>query len=149
MQSIVEKEPPLPDNYTEPQKITWQVPHILKSISIDGNGFTHRDIRQGGMRQLDSTIEVSFSNEPVPEEPIFVVRGTSQINFADTTINVVTDAVDLPEFKLVPSDPTAAEYLAKVGQKVMIHFRCVLDGMHTKGLKRNIFRTVRQFIILP
>lgn len=117
----------IPPPETTTRKLTFAVPHILKSIDVDQNGFTDRLVREGGSRQIDFETVVGFSETPVENEPTFVVRVTNQLNFAGSIINVINDETLLENgFRLVPTVPTASEYFALIGSRLQVNLSCVL-----------------------
>lgn len=142
--------PALPGPTTKKRQITFTVPHILKSISLDADGFYHREVREGGPRQVECESTQEYSETPVENEPTFVVRATNQINFAKSIINVINDEVELSNgFRLVPTSPTATEYLAKAGTRVQIGSVCTRDATLSEQQGKSIYRIGRQFIVLP
>jgi hypothetical protein len=140
--------PPLPEKTSVIERYTFTVPHILKSITKDKNGFTHRDVREGGLKQLDFECVTEFSDKPVEETP-FSVRVTNQLNFAGSVINVINDEIVLDDFRLVPTVPTAKQYLASVGKRVLVMFSCSPDAALTNQQGKQIYRIYRAFITLP
>ncbi len=142
--------PPLPDKSSTTRKLTFTVPHILKSLTIDDAWFKHPDLRQGGPRQIDFETEIEYSDKAADErDKVFSIRATNQINFADHVINVINDAIDLPNFRLVPTSPTASEYLAKVGERVMVSFNCKAHRPLSEQQGKTIYQIARIFITLP
>lgn len=143
-----EEKPPLPAKSVSTVTATWKVPHVLKAISQDESGFTHREVREGGDRQVELTSETEFSEQETDEQ-VFSIKATNQLNFAGSTIDVLNDEVVLKDFRLVPTSPTASEYLSKVGTKVLIRFSCRIENLHTKQQKKSIYQIDRVFITLP
>jgi hypothetical protein len=133
----------LPKQEPRKETLTFQVPYILKSIVLDENGFTHREVREGEFRQIEHESTVEWSDTELDERnQLFVVRVTNQLNFSGAIINVINDEIALSNgFRLVPTVPTASEYLAKVGTRQMIAFMCRWD--------KTRFRIDRTFIIVP
>lgn len=127
---------------------TFQVPHILKSITKDEAGFFHKEIREGGSRQVEFETVTEFTEEKKEETP-FEVKVTNQLNFYGSVINVINDEVVLEDFRLVPTVPTTSEYLAQVGKRTLVKFSCTLDSQWTKQMEKNIYRVTRSFITLP
>lgn len=142
--------PPLPEKSSTTRELTFPVPHILKSFSIDDAGFRHQDVRQGGPKQIDFTTEVEFSDTPVDEkDQVFVIRATNQFNFGNQVIQVINDKIEEQGFRLVPTSPTASEYLAKVGERVMASFNCRVHRSLSEQQKKTIYQITRIFIDLP
>lgn len=144
--------PPLPQPTTKRQKkLTFTVPHILKSISFDEAGFYHREIRDGGPRQIEYELTQEYADEPASEkEQIFGIRATNQLNFGGSIINVINDEVVLENgFRLVPTSPTASEYLSKVGQRVQLSSVSTRDTTLSDQQGKDIYRIGRSFIVLP
>lgn len=147
-------EPTLPQPISTKQNLTFTVPHILKSISLDENGFTHRDVREGGPRQIEYETTHEYSLEPVTKEDVFTIKATNQLNFAGSTIKVLNDEVVLANgFRLVPTSPSATEYLRLVGTKQLVHFNHVqVDKNHLPEdwpEDKPLYKTGRIHIILP
>lgn len=143
-------EQALPEPSSSTKKLTFTVPHILKSISKDEDGFTHRDVREGGPRQIDFTTKVEFSETPVDESAeVFTIRATNQLNFGGAIINVINDEVLLPGFQLVPTAPTATEYLSKVGSEVMVSSVTSRHRQLSELHGKEIYRITRIFVTLP
>lgn len=135
--------PELPAKESRTKTLSFTVPHILKSISLDEGGNFHRDVREGGIRQVEHEIETEWYREEVKED-VFRFRATNQLNFMGAIIDVINDEIELSNgFRLVATEPTASDYLSKVGTRVIISFMC------RKDVKRNIFRIDRVFIKLP
>lgn len=142
--------PPLPEKSSTTRELTYTVPHILKSLTIDDAGFKHPDLRQGGPRQIDFETEIEYADAPADERnQVFAIRATNQINFADHVINVINDQIELRGFRLVPTSPTASEYLAKVGTRAMVSFSCRAHRQFSEQQGKPIYQIVRIFIVLP
>lgn len=140
---------PLPATETKVVTLTFKVPHILKSISKDDNGFTHRDVREGGNRQIEFENTLEYSDQPSEETP-FTVRVTNQLNFTGSIIDVINDEVELEDgFRLVPTVPTASEYLKRVGKKTLVGFSCRPVPQLSKQQGKPIYLIYRSFITLP
>lgn len=145
--------PPLPEKSSATRELTFTVPHILKSFAIDEAGFRHQDVRQGGPKQIDFTTEIEFSDTPVDEKAdVFAIRATNQFLFANQVINVISDEVE-PQgergFRLVPTSPTATEYLKKVGSRVMVSSVCRVHRQYSEQQGKPIYQIARIFIDLP
>lgn len=147
---VEEPKPSLPEKSSTTRKLTFPVPHILKSFSIDDAGFRHQDVRQGGAKQIDFTTEIEFSETAVDEtKDVFAIRATNQFNFANGVINVINDAIEENGFRLVPTSPTATEYLSKVGERVMVSFNCRVHRPFSQQQGKTIYQIARIFITLP
>lgn len=145
-----EQKPPLPEKSSTTRLLTFTVPHILKAFSIDDAGFRHQDVRQGGAKQIDFTTEIEFSETAVDEtNQVFAIRATNQFNFGNQVIQVINDAIEEKGFRLVPTSPTATEYLAKVGERVMVSFNCRVHRSLSEQQGKTIYQIVRIFITLP
>lgn len=142
--------PPLPKKSSTTRELSYTVPHILKSLTIDDAGFKHPDLRQGMIRQLDFETEIEYVDTPADErDQVFAIRATNQINFADHVINVINDKIALRGFRLVPTSPTASEYLAKVGTRVMVSFDCRAHRPFSEQQGKPIYQISRIFVVLP
>lgn len=137
----------LPKPTSEKQKLTFTVPHILKSITLDEAGFTHREIREGGPRQIEFETTHEYSETPVEKEDVFSIKAANQLNFAGSVINVLNDEVKLADgFQLVPTSPTASEYMALIGQRVQTASMCDKDISLSKQAGKDVFRIAKAFI---
>ena len=111
--------------------ISFTFPHILIQSAKVGD-FIQASIREGATMSVARTTVAENSEVPIetPSE-FFSVRATNQINFGGRIISVLNDAneaLGIPE-----SSPSATEYLALIGQPVLIGFRC--DKMARGGYK--------------
>lgn len=122
---------------------TWDVPSILLDIREE-NGFIIPTIREGGLRQIEHTNTTEYYAEAVNEvEQVFAIGPRAKIQFGGQLIGVLSDTKQLSNAVLHATKPTASEYLALVGQRVMIAFKCSFDP-HAKA-----YRVFRSHITLP
>lgn len=142
-----EETQPIPLRAPEERKseITFDVPHLLIK-SGDYDGFLTQAIREGGPRQLELISRIEWTEAPVDEhDQVFVIRGRNVINFAGARLSILNDATE----QLPPSAPTTAEYMAKRGTEVLIHFDCTRDNMESRRTGRDAYKVVRNSLILP
>lgn len=124
---------------------TFNVPHVLLKRE-EQNGFPVLEVRLGGSRQIEFTINITYSEQELDETSrLFVIKAMNKINFGDGAIRVLNDAVP----GLAASAPTATEYMKNVGKRVMTAFSCHPDKQQSRILGRTVFRVARSTIILP
>jgi hypothetical protein len=144
--------PSIPAHVVDTVTMTWPVPNILQTAS-GNSGLDVLTVRSGGNVQTPVSVETWFSETPVAPPAIFKILAQNQVKFAGVSIPVVNDAVTYNGKTLTPSNPTAAQYLAQVGQKVFTAFSCEPispDSQVFKTYQRTALYAVKQTsIILP
>lgn len=117
--------------------LTLEVPTIL--MARDGEVVT---LRPGGIPQVDFEIEEWFTFEKVEDFPMGVQR-LSPLKFEGRTMAVLDDK----------SIPTAADYLASVGKRVLWQFSSTAipmkPGQLTEVYEKPVFRNKRVWVVLP
>lgn len=111
---------PIPEPNIEPDSIvTFDAPNVLHSVSSDA-GRTVLQVSSGGRKQVVMSVKKWFSDIPV--EPPFELKilAKNNITVGGVAIKVLNDGVEYDGQQLAPSNPTAAQYLALVGQKVVM-----------------------------
>lgn len=106
----------------EKHPITFTTPNVLLAASFE-DGVMTQTVREGGPKSFEATTIREEVNEPVEEIPLSI-RATNRINFGDAVINVINDAAVVGDRRLVATKPTASEYMALIGKKVMVGFHC-------------------------
>lgn len=147
----VAKKVPLPKMVATKRMLSWKMPHILLSVTRDKkSGQLQKHVREGGSRQCEFTTEMSYETAPGSTDDVFAIKHTNQLNFAGAIINVINDEVVLlPELRLVPTLPTASEYLARVGKKTLVGVVSTPDVDQTRLQGKEIFRVGRISLTLP
>lgn len=128
-------EPKLPDPINRALELTFTRPPIVISASPDGSEI---NLRNGAAVQVTHEIEETFGYDVAQETP-FRIIATSRIVFGGHPMSVLDDK----------SEPTAADYLARVGARTLVAFRQVEQPVLTKLHGRPVYRTYRSFLTLP
>ncbi len=122
--------PSIPNHSLE---LTWTRPYIV--VTNDDHTIT---VYKTTATQQKVDVEELFSFDKAEEEAFRIVA-LQPIQFGDARINVLNES----------SQPTAADYLAKVGTRVMCGFRCAevksLSDQHGKP----VYRIYRSYLTLP
>lgn len=122
---------------------TWNVPNILVDIREE-NGFLIPTIREGGLKQIEYFNTTEYYAEAIDEAAqVFTIGPRNKVQFGGQLIEVLSDEKQLSNAILHATRPTASEYMALVGQRVMIAFSCVFDP-HAQA-----YRVFRSHITLP
>ncbi len=121
---------------------TYDAPHVVTSVNrLD------MTIRQGGGRQVDFEVETSWS-ETKPGDVPFKITAKRSINFAGQRLEVLTDGFEKENGKVNPSVPTASQYLALVGTRVLFGINVGVDQkLSQEG--RTIYKIGRSYLTLP
>lgn len=131
--------PPAPAGVTLPPtthktlSLTWKRPFI-----VTGNDDTSITVHKEVLSQQDYSVEEGFSFEEVRETP-FKIVSLSPMQFGPARLQVLDDH----------SMPKGVDYLAMVGQKVLVGFRCVRHESLSQQAGRNVFFVYRSTIVLP
>lgn len=130
-------EPKLPDavTRTDTSPFTWTRPTIMLGASGDG---TEMHLRNGASAQVVREITEEYSFDAVDETP-FKIIAKSPAMFGGVRFDVLDEN----------STPKASEYLARVGQKVLIGFRCSQVTNLSAQFKRPVYFIYRCYITLP
>ncbi len=129
----------------EKHPFTFTTPNVLLSATVEGGALV-QSVREGGPKAFEATTTRELVEVPIEETP-FVIRATNRINFAGGVIDVINDEILHEDRQLRPTSPTASEYLAKIGQPVMIAFSCrYLQSKSTPDKK--VYAVGRTFITL-
>lgn len=131
------------------------LPNVLKETGSH-NGRDVLTIIAGGQHRVEITGEHWLSDEELKRPdgifaPIIskLVSPMNQINAGLSggglsLISVLSDAVEYNGKKLLPTNPSASQYLGLVGQKVLIDFKCVLVGPRVgAAIQPAVFQTYR------
>lgn len=134
------KPPPFPPIATDKGFYFIELPNVLKETGSH-NGRDLLTIIHGGQQRVEITGEHWLSDEDVkpPDPGLFapvlskLISPMNQINAGIANaglslISVINDAVEYNGKKLLPTNPTASQYLGLVGKKAFISFKCVLIG---------------------
>lgn len=127
--------PSLPPLKISTTVITAIRPHIVIEKSDDG---TEMKLKLGESRQVDLEIEESYGFEPVNETP-FRVLALSRISFGGNPMSVLDEK----------STPPGADYMSRIGTRVLHGFRCIQDTEMTRVHGRAVYFVHRTFIVLP
>ncbi len=123
----------LPPPVSRVVTLTWTRPYIVIGQD-DGSITVHKEV----LSQQDYQVEENYSFEPVKETP-FKIVSLSPIQFGQGRLNVLDEN----------SMPRGRDYLALVGQRVMVGFRCVKHEMLSGAAGRDVFFVYRSFLTLP
>lgn len=113
--------PPIPLEHTnEPDiVVSFNAPHILQSVKVDGTRETYT-VSNGGHKQVVMSVETWLSETPVTPPNILKIRATNRILVGGQPVDVLNDAMEYNGKLLAPSNPTASQYLALMGTKVVM-----------------------------
>lgn len=130
-------EKPLPATVTrtEPGPFTWTRPPIMLGASPDG---TEMHLRNGASIQVTREITEEYSFEQGNEVPFKIIAKSPAI-FGGVRFDVLDEN----------SEPKASDYLARVGQRTLIGFRCVQSIPLSKEYGRAVFFIYHCYITLP
>lgn len=120
-------------------KATFEVPTILLARDEDVGTVT---LRPGGLSQVEFEIEEWFSFEKVEDFPLGVQR-LSPLKFEGRNMAVLDGG----------SIPTAADYMASVGKRVLWQFSSVEIPLRPGQLpdiyEKSVFKNRRVYVVLP
>lgn len=139
----------LPEPRETVSEMTYDTPHILLDAKAQGGLVTH-SIREAASVQVPLTTRIEYAESPVDEHAnVFAIKARNLIRFAGQKVSVINDATEFGDVNLPATSPSASEYLALIGQPVMIYFDCTRDLMQTQRLGRPVYKIVRNSIVLP
>ncbi len=124
---------PLPETKKSQITLTFTRPNIVISNS---DGVV--TVKGGESMQVTREVEESFGFEVVDEKP-FRIMAISRVSIG----NVLIECLD------EHSVPTAESYIAMTGHRILIGFRCVEEKGLSEQHGKPVYRTYRQWIILP
>lgn len=134
----------LPEKKTLVTNFTYEVPHVL--VSMDGR---NRNLRQGGPEQIEQQVEVVYTFEKPEKEAPFLIKAPNRLNFGSGPMNVLNDEVEINGVKIPPSSPSASEYMAKVGKRVLINTLIGVNREMSKDAGKTVYREAKIYITLP
>lgn len=113
--------PSIPSEHTiEPDVIvTFTAPNILHTAG-ELNGQDLLTIRNGGRVQIPLSVETWISETPVESPFVLKFLAFNQIKVAGQVVSVLNDACTYNGKTLAPSNPTASQYLALIGTKILM-----------------------------
>lgn len=110
---------PLPEHtFSVEPDVTFNAPHILRAVSMDGGRETY-SVSNGGRIQVSLSVESWLSETPVEPPEVLKFLAQNQIPVGGAVISVLNDAMEYNGKNIAPSNPTASQYLALVGKKVI------------------------------
>lgn len=133
--TVEPKQLPATFTRTEPGPFTWTRPAIMLGSSPDG---TEMHLRNGASIQVAREITEEYGFEEVSEVP-FKIIARSPVVFGGVRFDVLNEN----------SEPKASDYLARVGNRTLIGFRCALATQLSKEYARPVFFIYRCYITLP
>lgn len=106
----------LPEPKSHLLTFTYELPNVLVS-QVNDNGLLRREFIEGKRDVIEAESMLSFARERPTDAP-FVVTAFNFITILGQQVSMLNDA--LPEFGLLASVPSASEYLALRGTRVLI-----------------------------
>ncbi len=123
----------LPEPASRKTVLTWTRPYIV--VSNDDQTIT---IHKSTSTQQEYSVDEKYAFEPESEE-VFRIVATSPMQFGNARLDVLDEH----------SEPKGSDYLARVGQRTLVGFRCAKhDGLSEKS-GRDVFFIYRATITLP
>jgi hypothetical protein len=125
---------------TRLQDVTYKFENVLISMTKDEFGFTQIQLKEGGDRLVKMEVEERFSFEKEEATPL-KVKGRNRIPIAGKVLEVLND--DLMQFGYPATGPSASDYMAYSGQRVLVGFNCTEipeTEVHFKESEPGVFK---------
>lgn len=134
----------LPIIPTSQIELSYPFPNVVIAASAS-NGRRQYTLLEGGDFPVIFDIEDYYSFEEEFREP-FKVLAFNHFNIAGVTISALNDAN--PDLGLLPSNPTASEYLALRSTSVLRSFLIRKDPSMTEQFGKPVFRIYKAWMKL-
>lgn len=124
--------------------LSYTFPHVVVSVS-ETNGQRQYTVLEGGQRPVTLEVEEYYRLTEEFAQP-FKVIAYNQFSIAGVTFAALNDAA--PEMHILPSNPTASEYMAQRGTRVLRSFSCTLDKPMTEKNGAPVYRVYKAWMRL-